>query len=94
MEFKQYNSSNPAKYGLLHPSLCDAVVSHTYYSFFYAGKPEMYDKGNKVSKFSVPGTDKYIKYLANSFSAVSEMSGCNISMNKHFTYIPMAQWAA
>ena len=28
--FKQYNPKNPAKYGLLCPSLCDSSVWYTY----------------------------------------------------------------
>ena len=37
---------------------------------------------------------KYKKHLVNGFSAVSQISGCNISMDRYFTSIHLAQWTA
>ena len=69
-------------------------MSYTYYSLPYAGKPEILDKENTASKFHVSGTDKYTKYLMNYFSAVPQMSGFKISMDRYFTFLPLARWAA
>ena len=38
---KQYNPSEPAKYGLLCQSLCDAKVPYMYSALPYARKPEV-----------------------------------------------------
>ena len=59
INYKQYNPSKPAKYGMLYHFLCDLSVQYTY--FTYAGKPE--DLNNEASKFYITGTDKYSKYL-------------------------------
>ena len=58
---KQYNPNKPAKYGLLYRSLCDAVVSYTYHTLPYAGKPS--ETNNK--KNCISWTDEYIKHLVN-----------------------------
>ena len=90
--FKQYNPNKPAKYGLLYQSLCDATVPYTYFSLPCAGKPEVLDKENPAASYYVTGTDKHTKYLFKGFSTVSNMSGCNIPMDRCFTSIPLAQW--
>ena len=90
--FKQYNPSKPAKYGLLYRLLCDAAVHYTYFFLPYAGKPEVLNKENPATSYYVTGTDEYTKYLVNGFSTVANMSGCNISMDRYFTSVPLAQW--
>ena len=90
--FKQYNPSKPAKYGLLYRLLCDAAVHYTYFSLPYSGKPEVLNKENSATSYYVTGTDEYTKYLVNDFSTVTNMSGCNISMDRYFTSVPLAQW--
>ena len=90
--FKQYNPSKPAKYGLLYRLLCDAAVHYTYFFLPYAGKPEVLNKENPATSYYVTGTDEYTKYLVNDFSTVTNMSGCNISMDRYFTSVPLAQW--
>ena len=59
---KQYNPSKPAMYGLLYRSICDAEVSHTYFTLPYNDKPDSSD-----NEYYVPGTDEYMKYLKNNF---------------------------
>ena len=90
--FKQYNPSKPGKYGLLYSSLCDSAVAYTYFPLPYAGKPEVLDKENPATSYYVTGTDEYTKYLVNGFSAIANMSGCKISMDRYFTSVPLAQW--
>ena len=89
--FKQYNPSKPAKYGLLYRSLCDSSVSYTYYTLPYAGKPEV--TTSELSKFYVTGTDEYTKYLVTEFSRFNSIEGCNISMDRYFTSVSLADWA-
>ena len=57
INFKQYNPSEPAKYGILYCSLCDWSVQYTYFTLSYAGKPE--DPNNEAGKFFITGTDEY-----------------------------------
>lgn len=89
--FKQYNPSKPAKYGLLYRSLCDSTVTYTYFTLPYAGKPEVID--GDAAKYYVTGTDEYTKYLVNGFSAYGTIQGCNISMDRYFTSVFLAEWA-
>ena len=49
-------------YGLLYRSICDAEVSHTYFTLPYNDKPDSSD-----NEYYVPGTDEYMKYLKNNF---------------------------
>ena len=89
---KQYNPSKPAKYALLYRLICDATVPYTYFPLPYAGKPEVLDRENPVTSCYVTETDEYTKYLVNGISTVANMSGCNISMDRYFTSVPLAQW--
>ena len=91
--FKQCNPNKPAKYGLLYRSLCDASVPYTYFNLPYAGKPEDRDEGNPLLKYSVAGTDDYSKYLVQGFCNHNAISGCNISMDRFFTSVTLAQWS-
>ena len=87
--FKQYNRSKPGKYGLLHRSLCDASVPYTYCSLPYAGKPDVTD--DEANKYYVMGADNYTKYLVNGFCKFNKIKGCNISMDRYFTSVPLAK---
>ena len=89
--FKQYNPQKPAKYGLLYGSLCDTTVTYTYFSLAYAGKPEVV--GGNRAKFYITGTDEYTKYLVNGLSCYTSIQGCNISMDRYFTLVFLAEWA-
>ena len=91
IKIKQYNPSMPAKYGLLHCSLCDAVVPYTYFTHPYAGKPSQINE--ESSKYYVKGTDEYSKYLVNGASEYTSFSGCNISLDQYFPSDSLAIWA-
>ena len=89
--FKQYNPSKPAKYGMLYCSLRDSSVQCTYFTLPYAGKPE--DLNNEANKFYLTGTDEYSKYLVENFNCFNSIKGCNISMDRYFTSITLVDWA-
>ena len=89
--FKQYNPQKPAKYGLLYRSLCDSTVTYTYFSLAYAGKPEVV--GGNGAKFYITDTDEYTKYLVNGLSRYNSIQGCNISMDRYFMLVFLAEWA-
>ena len=89
--FKQYNTSKPPKYGLLYRGLCNSLTTYTYYSLPYAGKPEVVD--GHAAKYYETGTDAYTKYLVDEVSNCSSIQGCNISMDRYFTSVSLAEWA-
>ena len=89
--FKQYNPQKPAKYGLLYRSLCDSTVTYTCFSLAYAGKPE--GVCGNGAKFYITSTDEYTKYLVNGISHYTSIQGCNISMDRYFTSVFLAEWA-
>ena len=88
--FKQHNPKKPAKYGLLYRSLCDSSVWHTYYTLPYARKPEV--RTGDSSKYYVTGTDEYTKYLLTEVSRFNSIEGCNISVDRYFTSVSLAEW--
>ena len=91
MNFKQYNPSKPAKYGMLYRSLCDSSAQYTYFTLPYAGKPE--DLNNESNKFYITGSDEYTKYLVENFNRFNSIKGYNISMDRYFTSVTLADWA-
>ena len=42
---------------------------------------------------TITGTNEYIKYLVNEFSAYNSIQLCNISMDRYFTLMSLAAWA-
>ena len=94
IRFKQVSPSKPAKYGLLYYLLCDATVTYTYFSMPYVGKPEVVDKENPATSNYFTRTDEYTKYLVSGFSTIANMSGCNVSMDRYFSSVPLAQWCS
>ena len=84
---KQYNPNKPSKYGLLYRSLCDASIPYTYWTLPYAGKPDTLG-----SEYYVTGTDEYTKYLVDKFSLYGSLEGRNISLDRYFTSVSIAEW--
>ena len=89
--FKQYNPSKPVKYSLLYRSLCDSSVQYTYYSLPYAGKPD--DLTGDAGKYYITSTDQYSKYLVENFNKLNSIKSCNVSVDRYFTSITLADWA-
>ena len=82
---KQYNPSKPAKYG---DALCDAKVPYTYSTLPYAGKPEV----TGANDYYVTGCDGYTKWLVNNFQIYGTLQGRNISLDRYFTSVTLAEW--
>ena len=85
--FRQYNPSKPATYGLLFKSLNDARVSYTYRSLVYAGKPQQLPAQHYVS-----GNENYVKGLIEAVDQKQGLQGRNLSMDRLYTSINLAQW--
>ena len=61
---KQSNPSKPAKYGLLHRSLCDVKITYRYSTLAYAGKPEVIGANDCY----VTRCDEYTKMVGEQLS--------------------------
>ena len=88
--FRQYNPKKPAKFGLLFRSLRESAVQYTYFSLPSAGKPE-----GTADDFYITGTDNYTKYLVDNAIRVggaSCLKGRNISIDRYFTSMAVAEW--
>ena len=60
---------------------------YTYFTVPHNGKPDSPD-----NEYYVTGTDEYTKYLVNNFLRYNKLKGRNISLDRHFTSITLAQW--
>ena len=85
--FRQYNKDKPAKYGLLFRSINNAEVPYTCTSVIYAGK-----RANKSSPYYVQTTDDIVKYLVNSLTREANIKGHNLSTDRFYTSIEIANW--
>ena len=85
--FRQYNPNKPHKYGLLVKSLNDARVPFTYKAVPYSGKPE-----NGDGPYYIDNTEQYVKYLVNETEKDISLHGRNISTDRLYTSIPLANW--
>ena len=88
VSFKQYNPDKPAKYGVLFKSLNSARYPYTYQTHVYSGKPE------EVTNESlyVQGTINCIKYLVEQHQKCHSLKGRNITMDKLYTSLEIADW--
>ena len=71
---------------LLYRSLCDAEVPCTCFTLRYNDKHDSPD-----NEYNVRGTDEYTKYLVKKFRRY-KLTGRNISFDRYFTSITLAQW--
>ena len=85
--FRQYNPNKPHKYGLLSKSLNDASFPFTYKTAPYAGKPT-----NGDGPYYICSTENYVKYLVNATEHDVSLKGRNISTDRLYTSIPLANW--
>ena len=88
VSLKQYNPDKPAKYGVLFKSLNSARYPYTYQTHVYSGKPEEVTN----ESFYVQGTINYIKYLVEQLQKCHSLKGRNITMNRLYTSLEIADW--
>ena len=88
--FKQYNLNKPANYGLLYHSLCDSSTLYTYFTLPYPGKRE--EIAAEAANFYLTETAEYTKYLVTEFNQYNSIQRCNISMDRYFTTVTLAEW--
>ena len=85
--FRQYNKDKPAKYGLFFWSINSAEVTYTYTSVIYTGKPV-----DKPGPYYAQTTNDIIKYLVNSLTREANIKGRNLSTDRFYTSIEIANW--
>ena len=87
IEFRQYNSNKPHRYGLLVKSLNEARVPFTYKAAPYSGKPK---DGNGPYYFD--HIENCFKYLVEEFEKDASLLSRNISTDRLYTSISLANW--
>ena len=85
--FRQYNPNKPHRYGMLIKSLNDSRFPFTYKAAPYASKPEQGD-----GPYYISATEDYVKYLVNETEKDTSLQGRNISTDRLYTSIPLANW--
>ena len=85
--FPQYNKDKPATYGLLFWSINSAEVPYTHTSVIYASKPV-----GKPGPYYVQTTDDIVKYLVNNLTREANIKGHNLSTDRFYTSIEIANW--
>ena len=68
--------------------MCDAKVPYTYSTLPYARKPEVIG----ANDYYVTGCDEYTKWLVNNFQIYGTLQGRNISLDRYFTSVTLAEW--
>ena len=79
ISFKTYNKDKPAKNGLDFRSLGSSRSPYIYYTVLYTGKP-------------VGVTESHIKDTLTYEQHGYSLKGTNISMDRYYTSIPLAEW--
>ena len=87
ISFKQFNPSKPAKYGMLYKSINACRYPFTFSTAVYSGKPKA-----EPTSYYTPGTSQTIKYLIQNLECHTNLVGRNISYDRLYTSIPIAQW--
>ena len=84
--FKQFNPNKPSKYGMLFKSINAARYPYTYIASPYAGKPEAGD-----GTYYYKGTENVVKNMVERFEKKQSLSGRNISFDRLYTSLPLAE---
>ena len=87
INFRLYNPDKPANYGMLFKSINSATYPYNYQSHVYFGKPK-----GEPNEFYISGTENYIQYLVNKLSSYHDIRGRNISMDRLYSSLSVANW--
>ena len=87
ISFKQYNPNKPAKYGLLFKSINSVTYAYTHCIIPYCGKPK-----EEPAEYYVKGVEETVKRLVQNLQKYVDLQGRNISFDRLYTSITLAQW--
>ena len=91
LSFKQFNPSKPAKYGMLFRSINSSCrFPYTYTTAVYVGRPV--GLPSNLCKYYVTGVEETVKSLVRNLEKTTNLSGRNLSYDRLYTSIPLAQW--
>jgi hypothetical protein len=85
-DFKQYNKSKPAKYGMLYRSLNDSKLPYTYRSIVYAGRP-----AEQPTENYMVGVEETVCELLRRYGAKNELKGRNLTTDRFYTSVDLAE---
>ena len=72
---------------MLFKSLNSVDYPYTFVSHCYAGSPE-----GTPNQYYIKGTDEYTKYLVTKMATQVPLAGRNLTMDRLYTSIPIAEW--
>lgn len=87
ISFKNYNPSKPARYGLLFQSLNSVEWAYTHSIIVSAGKPQ-----NGTGEYYINNVPDKVKALVRNTQRSVKLTGRNISTDRYYTSIPVADW--
>ena len=82
---KQFNPSKPAKYGILYINACR--YPFTFSTVLYPAKSKA-----EPTSYYTPGTSQTVKYLIQNLECHTNLVARNMSYDRLYTSISMAQW--
>ena len=85
--FRNYNPSKPNKYGMLFQSLNSVEWPFTHSVIVMAGKPV-----NQTGEFYIKETVEKVKKLVENQEREIKITGRNISTDRYYTGIQIADW--
>ena len=87
VNLKVYNKGKPQKYGVNFKSVNDTDFPYTYVSHMYVTPPV-----DTPNQYYISGTDNYTKYLVAYLAERVVLSGRNLTMDRLYTSIEIAEW--
>ena len=88
---KQFNPNEPAKYGILFKSINACRYPYTFTAYAYAGRPRKAEEPDKCAYY-IRGTENTVKWLVEKLQSYATLSGRNITYDRLYTSIPLAEW--
>ena len=90
LNFKQYNRSKPAKYGMLFCSLNSARFPYTFTAVVYAGRPKQYNSDS--CKYYERDSEETVKTLVTNLERCTNLAGRNITYDRFYISIALGKW--
>ena len=87
LSFKQFNPTEPSKYGMLYKSIKACRYPLTYLAAVYSGTPKA-----EPTFYCTSGTTHIVKHLIQNIKFHINLVRRNILYDRLYTSIPMAQW--
>ena len=90
LNFKQYNRSKSAKYGMLFRSINSARFPYSFTAVVYTGRPKQYN--SDLCKYFVRDTEETVKTLVTNLEMCTNLAGRNVTYDPFYTSIALGKW--